>query len=205
MTEAQHLERLFQQPEGAINLAQAALLVARAEYPELDVEAETTRLDELAAQAAQQMPAETAPAVKYHGPGGQMFLDPFHAGRILAVEQCREIVARLYAGQMKFRSEFLAPVDKRYILMRILNNLRGIYLQQRNLSKALSVVEMVLALAPGSIEDLKQRGLLHYQLGHQQQARQDLEAYLFLDPKAADAEDIRNSVKELRRLSALLN
>jgi regulator of sirC expression with transglutaminase-like and TPR domain len=71
--------------------------------------------------------------------------------------------------------------------------------------KALSILEAVLALSPASSEDLKQRGFLHYQLRNYRQARLDLESYLFLNPQAEDAGQVREKLEELRAISAMLN
>src|SRR5262249_58707397 len=114
-------------------------------------------------------------------------------------------VERMYEGQIRFREEFLAAVDKKYIVLRMLNNLRGIYLEQRQYRKALAIIEMVLAIAPDSSDDLKQRGLIQYRLRNFKQARQDLETYLFLHPKAADSQEVQEIVTGLKRVSAMLN
>ena len=143
--------------------------------------------------------------VKYQDPRDVFFLDPFHNGRTVTSDDCREIVTRMYQGQIEFQEEFLNAVDKRYIVLRMLNNLRSIYLHQQQLRKALTVVEMVLAISPGSSEDLKQRGLIHYRLHNYSQARHDLEACLFLSPRARVSEEVKQMLTELKKLSAMLN
>jgi regulator of sirC expression with transglutaminase-like and TPR domain len=143
--------------------------------------------------------------VKYQDANQVLFLDPFHGGRTLGPAECREIVERMYQGQLRFQEEFLAAVDKKYIVLRMLNNLRGIYLEQRQYRKALTIMEMVLAISPDSSDDLKQRGLIHYRLRNYKQARLDLETYLFLNPKTADSEAVQEILTGLKRVSAMLN
>jgi regulator of sirC expression with transglutaminase-like and TPR domain len=273
--EARELARLFKLPDERVDLGRAAFLLARAEYAELDLEAELTRLDDLARQAAPFVAEHLTPAlrvdglraflgevcgfqgneqdyydptnsflnrvldrragipislsvlymevgrrlgitlfgvglpghfvVKYQAGRERILLDPYHGGRTLTSDQCREIVQSMYQGQVPFREDMLAAVDKRYILVRMLSNLRAIYLEQRQLRKALAVVEMLLALNPASADDLKLRGLLSYQLGRREQSRQDLESYLFLHPRASDAEQIQQVLQELKRVSAMMN
>ena len=275
MREAQELARLFQVPDERVDLGRAALLLARAEYPELDLNAELTRLDELAQRGRPHVRAELPAAARvdglraflagvcgfrgnehdYHDPTNsflnrvldrrigipislsvvyieigrrlgvplfgvglpghflvkyqdrerRMFLDPFHGGRTVTLSGCREIVERMYEGQVQFREDMLAAVEKRYILARMLSNLRAVYLEQRQLRKAVDIVEMLLALNPASADDLKMRGLLCYQLGRRGQSRQDLEAYLFLNPHASDAGQIKQVLQELKRVSARMN
>ena len=50
--EGEDLAALLAQPDDKIDLGRAALLLARTEYPDLDLAAELARLDALAAQAA---------------------------------------------------------------------------------------------------------------------------------------------------------
>jgi regulator of sirC expression with transglutaminase-like and TPR domain len=269
------LARLFERPEESIDLGRAALVPARIEYPDLDLDAEIARLDALAAQARPAVASQQGPAarvfalcsflgqtcgfcgneddyydprnsflnqvlerrtgipitlsvvymevgrrlglplegvglpghflVKYQGSSNAIFLDPFHGGRALSGSDCRQLIEQLSGGQIEFREEFLAAVDKRYILLRILNNLRSIYMERRQMAKALEAVDMALALAPDSPDDVKLHGALSYQLRRYGQARQDLERYLALSPEASDAEEVRRSLDELRRLSAMLN
>lgn len=269
------LTHLLNEPEESIDLGRAALLLARTEYPDLDVNLELAQLDRLAAEAAPYIRSQADPAdrltalrlfladvcgfrgdednyydpknsflnavlerrtgipitlaVVYmevgrrlgvplhgvglpghfllrHGDGAEpLFLDPFNRGRTVTANDCRELVSRMYQGQLEFREEFLSAVDKRYILLRMLNNLRGIYLNAQQHRKALEVLEMILAINPASADDLKLRGVIHYRLGQHQQARRDLESYLFLCPDAPDAKDVKETLAELGKLSAMLN
>ncbi len=143
--------------------------------------------------------------VKYQDEQGVFLLDPFHGGRSLTPRDCREIVESIHDGRMPFEEQHLAAVDKKYIVLRMLKNLRGIYLERGQHAKALGVLDMVLAVSPASVEDLKQRGRLHCHLQNYAQARRDLESYLFLSPQAADADDVRQTLQGLNNVSAMLN
>lgn len=62
MTEVAHtFEELATRADDDIDLARAALLIARDEYPTLDVDAYLQRVDTLAAAVAERMPAKAAP------------------------------------------------------------------------------------------------------------------------------------------------
>ena len=54
----ERLQKIFKGSEQDLNLAEAALLIARDEYPGLDVEAYLQRLDELATGVQQRLPAQ---------------------------------------------------------------------------------------------------------------------------------------------------
>ena len=111
----------------------------------------------------------------------------------------------IHDGRQPFQEEHLAAVDKKYIVLRMLHNLRGIYLERKQHAKTLGILDLILAVSPASTEDLKQRGLLHYHLQNYAQARRDLESYLFLSPQAADAAEVRRALQGLTNVSAMLN
>ena len=50
------------------------------------------------------------------------------------------------------------------MLTRMLNNLRSIYLSQRDFRRAVQVVDLILVIYPRSPEDMKQRAVLRYNL-----------------------------------------
>jgi regulator of sirC expression with transglutaminase-like and TPR domain len=106
---------------------------------------------------------------------------------------------------MTLRPEFLFAVSRRQILTRILNNLKTVHLSTRNFRKALPLVDLVLVIYPRSPEDVKQRALLRYSLGHTSGAAEDLEQYLQMSPDASDADEIRQTALSIRRTLALLN
>jgi regulator of sirC expression with transglutaminase-like and TPR domain len=66
----------------------------------------------------------------------------------------------------------------------MLTNLKFIYLNRKDLSKALAAVERILLLFPDAPMELRDRGLLYYQLGYWSKASQDLEIYLAMLPNA---------------------
>jgi regulator of sirC expression with transglutaminase-like and TPR domain len=65
------------------------------------------------------------------------------------------------------------------------------------LSKALAAVERILLLFPDAPIELRDRGLLYYQLGYWSKASQDLEIYLAILPNAEDAQVIRRLLEQI--------
>jgi regulator of sirC expression with transglutaminase-like and TPR domain len=100
-----------------------------------------------------------------------------------------------------------APFDKRYlraattreILVRMLNNLKHIYLNAKELERALSCCERILLLTPDNQHELRDRGLLYLQLECYGAAQRDLETFLQLAPDDEHADTIRQSLIEIRR------
>ena len=136
---------------------------------------------------------------------GEIIIDAFNRGRLLTVDDCQTRLSEIYHGQLEFQQQFLQPVTRREILMRILNNLRQIYFTQRNFGKGLAVLDLLLAIPPRSPEMLRERALVRLNLDQYVGAAQDLSNYLKLQPDAPDAEDVRETLEMVRQLVARLN
>jgi regulator of sirC expression with transglutaminase-like and TPR domain len=143
--------------------------------------------------------------VKFSGPGDEILIDPFNKGRILSEKNCQDFLSRMYGDHVRFRREMLAPSTNKQILSRMLNNLKGIYVDSKNHQKALSVVELILELNPDSVSEVRDRGLLYYELECFSQALHGLETYLNLSPDAPDHDVITNIVSRLRDVVKLIN
>ena len=128
-----------------------------------------------------------------------IFIDPFNRGEILFEQDCEERLAKLYGRPIPMQPEFLQPVTKRQFLARLLTNLKFIYLNQRDLQKALTNVEYILLLFPDAVSERRDRALLYFQLGFGSKAVQDLEIYLAMRPNAEDANTILQLLEQLRR------
>jgi regulator of sirC expression with transglutaminase-like and TPR domain len=136
---------------------------------------------------------------------GEIFIDAFNRGSILGPDDCQQRLDEVYGGQDDMRAEYLQPVTRREILSRILNNLRQIYLTQQDGRRGLAVLDLLLAIPPGSPELLRERGLVRLNLDQYLGAAQDLAKYLKLAPEAADAQAVRETFDMVRQLVARLN
>lgn len=258
-----------------IDLIRAALMIARTEYPTLDIESYAARIEELArrvaAQASDLHPQHTLAALQkvlfgearlrgnredYYDPrnsflndvldrglgipitlaivymevarrvglhlfgvglpghfllkrysedGQEMLIDCFNRGDVLSRQDCQSKLDEIYSGEMKMRPEFLHPISRRQILMRMLNNLKTVYLSTRNFRKALAMADLILVIYPRSAEDIKQRALLRYSMNLHRLAAEDLDEYLKMSPAASDAEEIKQMSLSIRRMLALMN
>lgn len=107
-----------------------------------------------------------------------IYVDAFNQGEVLFQEDCQERLRQIYGPALEFQPEFLDPVSPRAFLMRILTNLKQIYLSRGDIHKGLGVVERMVVLIPSAMTELRDRGILYYQVGRWSEARQDLEEYL---------------------------
>ncbi|MFN6516753.1 MAG: SirB1 family protein [Nostoc sp. CreGUA01] len=130
-------------------------------------------------------------------PDMEIFVDAFNGGEIIFAEDCQERLSQLYQQPVTLQPEFLAVVTHRQFLARMLTNLKFIYLKQQELEKTLGAVERILLLFPDLTLELRDRGLIYYQLGYYPQAINDLQTYLVKVPEAKDASVIRRLLAEL--------
>jgi regulator of sirC expression with transglutaminase-like and TPR domain len=125
-------------------------------------------------------------------------IDAFNLGRILTPNDCQEILDKIYNGTVSMNASLLQPMEKRTILTRMLYNLKGVYTQKEQYQKALSAIDKILMLNPGTPSEVRDRGLLYMQTSLFSKALVDLEAYLANAVAPEDSSYIQNHIKVLR-------
>jgi regulator of sirC expression with transglutaminase-like and TPR domain len=136
--------------------------------------------------------------VKAAGEGEEILFDPFHGGRLLSREQCEILVEQVMGVPFQATAERLQAVPVGLIAVRMLTNLKGIYLRQEDFPRAVRVIERLRQLAP---DDPLQRRDLGFSLIHAGQpgrAVDHLQAYLTAVPAAADAASVRQLLDQTR-------
>ena len=150
-----------------------------------------------------------------------LIIDAFHGGALLSEDACRELLRR-HAGSggsddtgegPVFEPSLLRHATKPQILARMLLNLKRVYVRMHSFPQARDVTELLLAVDPSALNELRDRGLLAYHLKDFPAALRDLQQYLRLSSTvgALDDEDreehaqIWEHVKTLRRRVASLN
>jgi regulator of sirC expression with transglutaminase-like and TPR domain len=138
-------------------------------------------------------------------PDGGVYLDPFHGGTRLSIDDCAQLVRTTtgYAGP--FQKDWLQPVTPLAVLTRMLNNLRNIYLQGENWSYALRVVEHLRMAQPNHLELLRDLGIIHHRSGSLRLAVRYYERYLLGSPEAEDAKAIIGYLQAAAQKLARLN
>ena len=127
-----------------------------------------------------------------------IFVDAFNQGEILFPEDCESRLQQVYQQPVKLESAFLEAISNRQILVRMLTNLKIIYINNHLYENALQVINSLLILMPDSDMELRDRGLLYYQMGDGEHAIVDLETYLKLSPNAQDAPAIYQLLEQIR-------
>ncbi len=277
-TTVDRLKELMQRPEEELNLAEAALLMAADEYPDLDVTRYLHRLDELAAGVRRRLPPRPTfedavvalndflfdeqgfagntddyydprnsflnevldrklgipitlsilyieigrrIGLALHGlsfPGhflvktetdeGDIVLDPFLGGAVLSEE---DLVQRLRDrfGEDNAPAAPLGPLlqaaGKKEILLRMLRNLKAIYINNQQYDKALTVLDRILLVAPDLAEEVRDRARLYEHLECFRPALMDLRRYMSLNPADPKAGELHRRIIELERIVSRLN
>jgi regulator of sirC expression with transglutaminase-like and TPR domain len=147
--------------------------------------------------------------------GDELLIDPYHGGVLLTDADCQQLLVKQFDGELTFSRALLVTANKRQILTRVLSNLKRLYVRFRSFPQARDVTCLLAALDPGSAIEIRDRGLLSYQLHDYRRALRDLETYLLhLAPMPATAvddetrrehEQIWDHVKTLRRRLAAFN
>jgi regulator of sirC expression with transglutaminase-like and TPR domain len=112
-----------------------------------------------------------------------LIVDPFHAGALLSEFDCRELLRQHVGDAAAFDRSLLEPATRTQIVVRMLVNLKRLYVRMRSFPQARFISDLLLSVDPSAIVELRDRGLLAYHLQDFAGALRDLEAYLRLLPK----------------------
>lgn len=139
---------------------------------------------------------------------GDIVLDPFN-GASLSREDLEERLEpyfeqQSYPGAIPL-SYYLHAAHPREILVRMLRNLKTLFVEHMRWQRVLGVQQRLLILLPDEITERRDRGLAYANLECPQAALDDLEAYLAERPYAPDAELLRSKLPELRDASRRMN
>ncbi len=143
--------------------------------------------------------------VQYDDGGFSTFIDAFHGGALLSPADCYDLARRMSGEQLPDDPALLARVGKAQILRRMINNLRTVYFFRRAYSKALKVLDLLLAANPESADEYKQRSVVLLGMKNYTGARNDLEKYLALAPACADREEMQKQLQALQRYIVGMN
>jgi len=278
ITPDERWRQIVSAPDNQVNLAEAALVIAAAEYPDLDIDAYLGRIDDLAAQLRRRLRQDIPPTeailalnhflfgelgfsgnmAEYYDPrnsflndvldrrlgipltlsivyieigrraglalrgvsfpghflvkcivrDGAIMLDPYAGGVSLSIGDLQQRLKALSNGiepAPEAVQHMIAAAGNKEILARMLRNLKGIYLHQNEMMKALAAAERIIAVATDAADEYRERGRIYLNLECFRAALADFRHYLLLEPVADDAKVIRQQVAELQQVASRLN
>jgi regulator of sirC expression with transglutaminase-like and TPR domain len=100
---------------------------------------------------------------------------------------------------VRLQAEYLRPASRKDMLVRVLANLKNVYLNARDDARAVAAIERILLVRPDAPEEVRDRGMLLARLGRTDEAVIDLERYLRSAPSAPDAQRVRLLIDQLGR------
>ncbi len=140
---------------------------------------------------------------------GTVVLDPYRKGVSLGVEDLYRRLKAMGGGGAGARrppvATLLATATPRQIVVRMLRNLQGIFLEAKAWREALWVLDYLLIAEPAHAEGYRDRAAVYQQLECCRAALADYERYLARAAGAEDALDVRARIAELKRAAARLN
>ena len=117
-----------------------------------------------------------------------LIIDPFHGGALLSEVDCRQLLRQQIGDEAAFDQALLATATRQQIIIRMLVNLKRLYVRMRSFPQARFIADLLLAVDPSAIAELRDRGLLAYHMEDFASALRDLEEYLRMMPRA-DSDD----------------
>ncbi len=143
--------------------------------------------------------------VSYEDAATRYWIDPFNRGRILSFADCSALAKKTAGVDLRSNPAVLAPVSKRQILVRILSNLKAIYLRGEAFDKARQVLDLLIGAMPDYAEEYRHRGLVHLRQLNHRAAKADLETYLRLEPDSPERTQVEKQLVLIERWKAGLN
>lgn len=262
-------EQFLDQPDHDINLAEAALMIARLEYPELDIDTYMGQIHSLAEEIRHRLPDEPGasdilrqlnqvlfvekgfegntdhyydprnsflndvidskrgipislsilyielgqqlglPLTGVSFPGhflvkleindGAIVLDPYFGGISLSEDDLEERLQEFYGDQLKGThfNGLLATSTKRDIIIRVLRNLRNLYMFNEDWEKALHMADFMVKLDSDPADAIRARAHIYDQLECSQPALKDYKRFVQIKPHAKDLQNVRERIVEL--------
>ena len=134
-----------------------------------------------------------------------IFVDPFHGGVLLDRAGCEHRVAEVTGQQVELPDVAFAPCSTTAIVLRMLRNLKAVYLRDHDFNAALPVLRRLVALTKNEPSERRDLGVSCLHAGKAGEAVDHLAAYLKGRPNADDAEDVMALLGVARRETASWN
>ena len=128
-----------------------------------------------------------------------LYMDPFHGGQLLSAGDCRRLAEQMFGSSMEWDEHFLFPTPPKSILARMLNNLRVIYAQVRDIPRLAGVLERMLLFDPPNVALHRDLALCYVEQGDNAAAVRSLENLISNATSERDAEAARNFIEKILR------
>ena len=142
--------------------------------------------------------------IRIFGENDQVILDPFHKGKILNAHDLRELVGTISGSSQKLEQWHHAPLGKRAILARLLNNIKIRCLNVSDFDLAMNALKRTIYIDPEKIVHKYELGMLQIHTKNADEGKKNLIDCLdYMDDNMdSDNKDMRkhilSTLKEMR-------
>jgi regulator of sirC expression with transglutaminase-like and TPR domain len=128
--------------------------------------------------------------------GEEVLFDPFHGGRQLTATDCENLVYQVTGMPFQATPDNLRALPLRPLVMRMLTNLKGVYVRQGDFQRAVRVIERLRQLSPHDLTERRDLGVSLLHAGRPGRAIEHLSAYLSGATSGADADAVRQLLRQ---------
>lgn len=139
-----------------------------------------------------------------HGHEAILF-DPFHRGQLLTIEACEQVVQAITGQPFQLTIAHLQPTPNAAIIMRLLNNLKNIYVQRADYQRTARILQRQRQLAPNDVTLRRDLGITYLRAEQPGAALDHFQAYLKVATNAPDAAEVRGLLAQAKRELARWN
>lgn len=137
--------------------------------------------------------------------GAAAFFDPFHAGRFLDPAACEKLVEEATGRPFELTPAAAAAAPNGAVAVRLLTNLKSVYLKTADFSRAARTTERLVSLLPSDADQRRDLGVCLIHANRPGRAIPHLRAYLAAAPSAADVETVGEFLSQALREVARWN
>ncbi|MBI3561030.1 MAG: tetratricopeptide repeat protein [Gammaproteobacteria bacterium] len=130
------------------------------------------------------------------------YIDVFNQGRVLQSPELKTLLLATHKDtppSVIDLSAYLKPATELQIVVRLLRNLKKIYIEKTAVAESLQVIAMILSLLPDSPDELRDRGMIYQHIDYTRGALADLSRFLELVSQAQERPLIESIVESLRQ------
>jgi regulator of sirC expression with transglutaminase-like and TPR domain len=130
---------------------------------------------------------------------GEIIVDPFNGGRIMDDYSLKTLLDQAYPQQnIPLTHALVEKATAAYVVIRMLNNLKGSYYEAQDMDRYNIANEMVLAIDLYNPDAIRDKGIILLKKGDSSEALKVLNTYLEINPEAEDADDVLDIIRQIR-------
>ena len=137
--------------------------------------------------------------VRYDEDDFHTFIDVYNSGQLLDGDECLSLARQMTGMDHGPSPGILKAVSNRRIMVRMLSNMRSIYLRGKSYVKAGQVLDLLVEALPADADSYILRGAVNVELRKYQAAKLDFQRYLTLLPEARDRQRVEDQIAALDR------